>query len=177
MFDKEQEIQQYRQTLEQIKESIKKINMQVQEGMITEKVAFEKKENLQSLQASVYESIRLLKGQVKKDNPVSLNVTYHQNGTEIADYLYHHMVDDEGIQNNKGILTKITNQIIKILENELTDRQREVVIKRLNNVPISTIAEEMGVYPSTASRHYYNGMKQIKRFAQYLQPFLRQGGD
>lgn len=77
-------------------------------------------------------------------------------------------------KDNSKNLKIVNEQLIKILENELTENQKAVVIERLfNNKKLKDISSELGIDISVASRHYEKGIEKIRKFAKYLEPFLR----
>ena len=64
-----------------------------------------------------------------------------------------------------------------MMHQELTERQRYVLTCRLEGQPIYEIAKNMGISPATASKHYKKAVATLKRYCQYLEPFLHWGDD
>ena len=70
--------------------------------------------------------------------------------------------------NNSEEYQKILKILSKIIENELTDKQKICLKlyykKNLNTVKI---ANKLGVYPSTVCRHIKSSKKRIKKIMKY----------
>lgn len=58
-------------------------------------------------------------------------------------------------------------RVASVLENELTEAQRDIVIRVMRGEPQVQIAREKGVDPSTVSRTYKRGINRLKRFLRY----------
>lgn len=71
-------------------------------------------------------------------------------------------------ETNTKEYTRMINALKKIIENELTLRQKQCVImyykNNMNTVKISTI---LGIYPSTVWRHIKRSQEKIKKIIRY----------
>ena len=74
----------------------------------------------------------------------------------------------KGNSTNSEEYHKILKVLSKIIENELTDKQKTCIKlyyhKSMNTVKI---ANKLGVYPSTVWRHINNSKKKIKNIMKY----------
>ena len=98
------------------------------------------------------------------------------NGIEFVDRLVIGGLYDDG-QSNARALAMIKRQVLLMMHQELTERQRYVLTCRLEGQPIYEIAKNMGISPATASKHYKKAVATLKRYGQYLEPFLHWGDD
>lgn len=62
---------------------------------------------------------------------------------------------------------------MQIIENELTESQRTVVLKKVGGERTKDIAIEMGVTPPTVEKHYNSGIKKVRRFLKYVEPYIK----
>ena len=70
--------------------------------------------------------------------------------------------------NNSEEYRKILKTLSKIIENELTEKQK-ICLKLYYHKNLNTvkIANQLGVYPSTVCRHIKNSKKKIKKIMKY----------
>ena len=58
-------------------------------------------------------------------------------------------------------------RVTKVLNSELTAKQRSCVLRAMQGQSLSSIAREDGVCLSTVSRNFHRGMKRLQRFLRY----------
>ena len=58
-------------------------------------------------------------------------------------------------------------RIARVMENELTEKQRNCVARAMRGLSLSQIAREDGVSLSTVSRTFHRGMRRLRRFLRY----------
>ena len=75
---------------------------------------------------------------------------------------------DENAETNAELVEKVKNSMLKVIKNELTPRQKEIImLYYYERLGISEIAERLGVVPSTVSRTIKRAREKIYRFLKY----------
>ena len=70
--------------------------------------------------------------------------------------------------NNSKDLTKMKKIISRAFNEELTEKQKACIIGYyVDRKRMKTIAEEMGVVPSTVTRHIKNAKRRLRHIAKY----------
>ena len=70
--------------------------------------------------------------------------------------------------NNSEELTRLKRNVIRAINEELTDRQQQVLtMYYLQEMTINQVAEELGVYPSTAYRTLHRAEDRLKKLLKY----------
>lgn len=77
---------------------------------------------------------------------------------------------------NRQSMADITSLMRRIIDNELTMRQRRCVVSKYFYGKTTTqIALEMGLSPSTVSNHTYAGICRLRKYLGYFEFLLRKG--
>ncbi len=64
--------------------------------------------------------------------------------------------------------TRLKKNLIRAIREELTDRQREVLIMYyVRKLSVTEVAAELGVYPSTVTRTLHRGERRLFRCLRY----------
>lgn len=79
---------------------------------------------------------------------------------------------DQPDDNSENII-KLRSVLPLMVENELTDLQRAVIIRRSNGEKTKDIAIALGVTAPTVTKHYQKGIRRLQQISQYVSPFLR----
>lgn len=58
-------------------------------------------------------------------------------------------------------------RIARVMQNELTEKQRYYVARAMQGASLSQIARDDGVCLSTVSRTFHRGMNRLRRFLRY----------
>lgn len=75
---------------------------------------------------------------------------------------------DENAETNAELVEKVKKSMLKVIKNELTPRQKEIImLYYYERLGISEIAERLGVVPSTVSRTIKRAREKIYRFLKY----------
>lgn len=76
-------------------------------------------------------------------------------------------------EDNSDKINKLSAIMRDVIDNELTECQRLIVLGRFDGISNSDMAIKMGISPGVASTHYKKGMRRLKQIAQYIAPLLR----
>lgn len=76
-------------------------------------------------------------------------------------------------QDNTGNLEEIKNTVRQIAKDQLTKRQREILLRVVTGQKQKQIARELQIDKSTVSRTYHRGLRRLEKYSRYLEPFLR----
>ena len=76
--------------------------------------------------------------------------------------------DSTGSDNNHADRLKMSELLHRAMKEGLTDKQRYCVIEYyIKNKSMKKIASELGVYPSTVTRHIQSATKRLRNIAKY----------
>lgn len=75
---------------------------------------------------------------------------------------------DENAETNAELVEKVKKSMLKIIKNELTPRQKQIImLYYYERLGVSEIAERLGVVPSTVSRTIKKAREKIYKFLKY----------
>ncbi len=90
-------------------------------------------------------------------------VSLNEKNEQLLSYSEFNRMEDNS--DSRKAMKRLLRQAIN---NELTDKQRFCVCEHyFKNRSMKSIAEELGVNPSTVTRHIQNAQRRLKRVARY----------
>lgn len=80
---------------------------------------------------------------------------------------------DDIKSDNSHLRDELYKAAMQIIKNELTESQRVAVLKKIGGERTKDIALEMGVTSPTIDKNYNLGIKTIKKFLKYVEPYIK----
>ena len=80
---------------------------------------------------------------------------------------------DEVQSDNHALREKTYEAAMQIINNELTEIQRTVVLKKIGGERTKDISLEMGTTSPTVDKNYNSGIEKVKRFLKYVYPYIK----
>lgn len=94
--------------------------------------------------------------------------------TELADQIYYHLYQDQLQQSgNQKQRMKVCRQLKHICLQELNPTEQTVFFSIICGKHQVKLAEELQISKYAVNRIYHRALEKVKRYAQYLEPFLR----